>query len=165
MVPRAAWRPRPFLSHICENESMCNRYSLKRSKAHLANHFQASDESGEIEDRPRYNIAPTQPVIAVRREHGKKARHLTTMRWGLIPSWATDMSIETRPDPTFSSLTWITVSIHTPARGATKLTNSNLHRYPARMNTNRRLLQPCRAQVCRSSDWGCRRHRNQLPEA
>jgi putative SOS response-associated peptidase YedK len=75
---------------------MCNRYSLKHPKRYLAQQFQASDESGEVEDRPRYNISPTQPVITVRAEHGQKSRHLTTMRWGLIPSWATDMSIATR---------------------------------------------------------------------
>jgi putative SOS response-associated peptidase YedK len=69
---------------------------LTYSKAHLAERFQASDESGEIEDRPRYNVAPTQPVVTVRKEQGKKTRHFTTMRWGLIPSWAKDMSIGSR---------------------------------------------------------------------
>jgi len=59
----------------------------------LAERFEAWDE---IEDRPRYNIAPTQPVVTVRRETGAKIRHFTTMRWGLIPSWAKDMSIGTR---------------------------------------------------------------------
>jgi putative SOS response-associated peptidase YedK len=50
----------------------------------------------DIEDRPRYNIAPTQPVVTVRREMGKQTRKFTTMRWGLIPSWAKDMTIGTR---------------------------------------------------------------------
>jgi putative SOS response-associated peptidase YedK len=75
---------------------MCNRIRLTRSQRLLMERFQAADELGELEDRPRYNIAPTQPVITVRREHGQKSRHLTTMRWGLIPSWAKDMSIGTR---------------------------------------------------------------------
>jgi putative SOS response-associated peptidase YedK len=70
---------------------VCNRYRLTHSKQYLAERFQATD--AEFEDRPRYNIAPTQPVLTVRREHGKKVRHFTTMRWGLIPSWAKDMSI------------------------------------------------------------------------
>jgi putative SOS response-associated peptidase YedK len=69
---------------------------LTYSKPYLAERFQASDETGAIEDRPRYNIAPTQPVITVRKEHGEKTRRLTTMRWGLIPSWAEDMSIGTQ---------------------------------------------------------------------
>jgi putative SOS response-associated peptidase YedK len=59
----------------------------------LAERFEASDE---IEDRPRYKIAPTQPVVAVRREMGKKTRKFTTIRWGFIPSWAKDMSIGTQ---------------------------------------------------------------------
>jgi SOS response associated peptidase (SRAP)/Beta-propeller repeat len=50
----------------------------------------------QASNRPRYNIAPTQPVITVRKEHGKKTRHFTTIRWGLIPSWAKDVSIATR---------------------------------------------------------------------
>ena len=75
---------------------MCNRYRLTHSKSYLAERFQATDETGEIEDHPRYNIAPTQRVITVRKEHGKKSRHFTTMRWGLIPYWATDISIGDR---------------------------------------------------------------------
>jgi len=59
----------------------------------LAERFEAWDE---IEERPRYNIAPAQPVLTVRKEQGKKARKFTTMRWGLIPSWAKDMGIGTR---------------------------------------------------------------------
>jgi putative SOS response-associated peptidase YedK len=72
---------------------VCNRYRLTHSKQYLAERFQAWDE---VEDRPRYNIAPTQPVVTVRKEHGKKTRKFTTMRWGLIPSWAKDTSIGTR---------------------------------------------------------------------
>lgn len=37
---------------------------------------------------PRYNIAPTQPVATVRKEHG--ARHFALIRWGLIPPWVKD---------------------------------------------------------------------------
>jgi len=69
---------------------------LTYSKPYLAERFQAPDESGEIEDRPRYNVAPTQPVVTVRKGLAKKTRHFTTMRWGLIPSWAKDMSIGSR---------------------------------------------------------------------
>jgi putative SOS response-associated peptidase YedK len=70
---------------------VCNRYRLTHSKQYLAERFQATGD--EIEDRPRYNIAPTQRVLTVRNEQGKKVRHFTTMRWGLIPSWAKDISI------------------------------------------------------------------------
>jgi putative SOS response-associated peptidase YedK len=39
----------------------------------------------------RYNIAPTQSVPVVRVDNGQ--RILTTMQWGLIPSWAKDTKI------------------------------------------------------------------------
>jgi putative SOS response-associated peptidase YedK len=72
---------------------VCNRYRLTHSKQYLAERFEAADE---IDDHPRYNIAPTQQVLIVRNEHGAKTRHFTTMPWGLIPSWAKDMSIGNR---------------------------------------------------------------------
>ncbi len=40
---------------------------------------------------PRYNIAPTQEVIAVRMQDGGRA--LVRLRWGLIPFWAKDAAI------------------------------------------------------------------------
>jgi putative SOS response-associated peptidase YedK len=42
---------------------------------------------------PRYNVAPTQSVIVVN-DTGK--RQIVSMRWGLIPSWAKDLSIGNR---------------------------------------------------------------------
>lgn len=77
---------------VCRSELMCNRYRLTHSKQYLAERFDATDDS-DTEDLPHYNIAPTQQVLIVRKEQGEKVRHLTTMRWGLIPSWAKDMSI------------------------------------------------------------------------
>jgi putative SOS response-associated peptidase YedK len=41
---------------------------------------------------PRYNIAPTQPVPVIRPNPKEPRRELSLMRWGLIPSWAKDMS-------------------------------------------------------------------------
>jgi len=69
---------------------------LTHSKQYLSERFEAEASDEELEDRPRYNIAPTQQVLIVRKEHGDKVRQLTTMRWGLIPSWAKDSSIGTR---------------------------------------------------------------------
>lgn len=43
---------------------------------------------------PRYNVAPTQPVAAVRARDGK--RELVMLHWGLIPSWAKDAEIGNR---------------------------------------------------------------------
>ncbi len=44
---------------------------------------------------PRYNIAPTQPILAVRAgEDGRRQAGL--LRWGLVPSWAPDPSVGNR---------------------------------------------------------------------
>ncbi|MBN8999142.1 MAG: SOS response-associated peptidase [Rhizobiales bacterium] len=37
---------------------------------------------------PRYNIAPTQPILVIR--EGKAGREAALVRWGLVPSWAKD---------------------------------------------------------------------------
>lgn len=73
---------------------MCNRYRLTHSKPYLAERFEAPGDA--IDDQPRYNIAPTQAVLTVRKKDGQKSRQFTIMRWGLIPYWAKDMSIGTR---------------------------------------------------------------------
>lgn len=61
-----------------------------------------SDEATDL-FLPRYNIAPSQPVIAartVRRERRTAAerleRRIDVLRWGLIPSWAKDPTIGNR---------------------------------------------------------------------
>jgi putative SOS response-associated peptidase YedK len=43
---------------------------------------------------PRYNIAPTQNAAVIR--EGKRGRTIEPLRWGLIPSWATDPKIAMR---------------------------------------------------------------------
>ena len=42
----------------------------------------------------RYNVAPAQPVVAVREWGGR--REVVLLRWGLVPSWAKDVSIGNR---------------------------------------------------------------------
>jgi putative SOS response-associated peptidase YedK len=44
---------------------------------------------------PRYNIAPTQPVPALRQAPGAE-REVALLHWGLIPSWAKERSIGNR---------------------------------------------------------------------
>jgi putative SOS response-associated peptidase YedK len=53
------------------------------------------DES-DLEWEPRYNIAPTQSIPVIRQDRGRSARCLSLVRWGLIPSWAKDVSIGSR---------------------------------------------------------------------
>lgn len=45
---------------------------------------------------PRYNIAPTQPVLAIRDSYVGNGREATFFNWGLIPSWATDPGVGSR---------------------------------------------------------------------
>lgn len=44
---------------------------------------------------PRYNIAPTQDIAAVRLDE-KNERELVALRWGLVPFWAKDPAIGNR---------------------------------------------------------------------
>jgi putative SOS response-associated peptidase YedK len=44
--------------------------------------------SGEDDWVPRYNIAPSQPVVTIRQDAGEPARKVSIMQWGLVPSWA-----------------------------------------------------------------------------
>jgi putative SOS response-associated peptidase YedK len=75
---------------------MCGRFSLRaRNAALLAEYFDIVDMPLL---KPRYNIAPSQPVPVVRIKPGeaKPRRELVMMRWGLISSWAKDPAIGNR---------------------------------------------------------------------
>ena len=62
---------------------MCGRFALVATGEEVASHYQLPETPFIA---PRYNIAPTQPVAAVRL--GKDgARQLTHLHWGLVPSW------------------------------------------------------------------------------
>jgi putative SOS response-associated peptidase YedK len=66
---------------------MCGRYALAVSKEDVEAEFSMI----RIEwFPPRYNIAPTQPILVVRAERGQRRPAL--VRWGLIPSWTKDLS-------------------------------------------------------------------------
>jgi putative SOS response-associated peptidase YedK len=67
---------------------MCGRYVIKSPSAKLKVKFRLDDVPLF---EPRYNVAPTQTVPAVRADDD--LRHLTMLRWGLIPSWAKDAKI------------------------------------------------------------------------
>jgi putative SOS response-associated peptidase YedK len=69
---------------------MCGRYRLSRRKQILAEQLEANPFDDDWE--PRYNIAPTQSVPVIRQHPKEPCRVLSLMRWGLIPSWAKDMS-------------------------------------------------------------------------
>ena len=67
---------------------MCGRFSLFSPAPVLAEVF---DLAGFPELAPRYNIAPTQPVAAVRT--AEAGRQLVRLRWGLVAPWAKDTKV------------------------------------------------------------------------
>ena len=70
---------------------MCGRFTLRTPAHRLAEAF-GVDALPNL--APRYNIAPTQDVVAIR--HADDGRELTMLRWGLIPGWAKDPAIGAR---------------------------------------------------------------------
>jgi putative SOS response-associated peptidase YedK len=55
----------------------------------LAAQFGVDEIVGDGPDRPRWNVAPTDPVPAIS-ETAEGVRRLGTLRWGLLPSFITD---------------------------------------------------------------------------
>ncbi len=74
---------------------MCGRFSLYEDKASLADRF-GVDEVVPDGIPPRWNVAPTQPVVTIAPSRDGKRRRLGEMRWGLVPSWAKDPTIANR---------------------------------------------------------------------
>jgi putative SOS response-associated peptidase YedK len=73
---------------------MCGRYFLSRPPAALARLFRTVDPVPNAP--PRFNVAPTQDSLVVRRNPETGARHLDLLRWGLLPIWAKDAAIGSR---------------------------------------------------------------------
>jgi putative SOS response-associated peptidase YedK len=69
---------------------MCGRFTLTASASAVKELFPLFDQA-ELE--PRYNIAPTQAVLAVRRLPQAARPEIVPLRWGLIPHWADDAKI------------------------------------------------------------------------
>jgi putative SOS response-associated peptidase YedK len=68
---------------------MCGRFTLRSSPRELRDAFPLFEIP---EAMPRYNIAPTQLVLTVRRQDDARPR-ATSLRWGLIPHWAADKKV------------------------------------------------------------------------
>ena len=71
---------------------MCGRFAFYSPAEATALLFGAI---GSLNMKPRYNIAPTQYVAAIRSVDHQNAE-LVSLRWGLVPSWAKDPSIGNR---------------------------------------------------------------------
>ena len=82
----------PWAGKIGTFLAMCGRFTLRASSEELAAFFETNGSAPEL--RPRYNVAPSQPVAVVRAEG--TSRELAMLRWGLIPGWAKDPAIGSR---------------------------------------------------------------------
>lgn len=74
---------------------MCGRFSLYEPTPDLLEWFGVDEVTAE-EIGPRWNVAPTQPVLAVATSRDGTTRRLGALRWGLVPFWAKDPSIGNR---------------------------------------------------------------------
>ena len=63
---------------------MCGRFVQYSDPEIYASQF---DLDTLCEATPRYNVAPTQPVLAIR-QSDKGRRALVRLRWGLVPAWS-----------------------------------------------------------------------------
>jgi putative SOS response-associated peptidase YedK len=70
---------------------MCGRFTLTTDLDRLAEHF--AFHAAKLSYTPRYNVAPSQPVLTLIDAQEHRAGFL---RWGLIPSWAKDPGIGDR---------------------------------------------------------------------
>lgn len=67
---------------------MCGRFAQRSDPKRLAREFKVA----EVPDvAARYNIAPTQDILSIRR--AEDDREAVFLKWGLVPSWAKDVSI------------------------------------------------------------------------
>ena len=92
---------------------MCGRFYLTASPAEIRKLFKLEKLPEFV---PRYNIAPTQPVPVIRQHPKEPSRVLSLMRWGLIPSWATDASIGFKTINARSETITTTASFRDPFR-------------------------------------------------
>ncbi len=74
---------------------MCGRFNQKTPAADLAEWF---DVPSFPEARPRYDIAPSQEVLAVRISPSPGRREGVALIWGLPPKWVKDPKKAARPD-------------------------------------------------------------------
>jgi putative SOS response-associated peptidase YedK len=84
---------------------VCGRYAASRRAEDLVVEFEAVRAEGQAPLPADYNVAPTKDVHVVRHKKERDAegrptggghRELRTVRWGLVPSWAKDVSVGNR---------------------------------------------------------------------
>jgi putative SOS response-associated peptidase YedK len=73
---------------------MCGRFTLRTPMSKVVEQFHLPLLDDAL--TPRYNIAPTQAVAAVRSSPATQIRELVMLKWGLVPAWADDPTIGNR---------------------------------------------------------------------
>jgi hypothetical protein len=78
-----------------DNRSMCARFTLRRPLSLVVKELADTLSVGlfDFDPPPRYNIAPTQLLAAVRATADAGRSELVPLKWGLIPSWSKDPKI------------------------------------------------------------------------
>jgi len=72
---------------------MCGRYTLRTPLSVLAKQFEIDIDAAFAGVGPRYNIAPSHEMLAVRMIEPGTSRELTALHWGLVSSGAKDAKI------------------------------------------------------------------------
>ena len=69
---------------------MCGRFNSVSSGADFARSFNATVIGNQLETN--FNVAPTTEVYVLISQHGEQSDSLvlTTLHWGLVPTWAKD---------------------------------------------------------------------------
>src|SRR5579872_4518675 len=70
---------------------MCGRFVSARKRLELLEEFGVLRDRVSEDLAPDYNVAPTKQIYAVTSSK-EGERELRTVRWGLIPVWAKDIS-------------------------------------------------------------------------
>lgn len=70
---------------------MCGRYTQRATPEAIAKQFHLKKPLPLF--KPNYNVAPSEQVLAIRREPESGEREGVLLRWGLIPVWAKDTKI------------------------------------------------------------------------
>ncbi|MCF6139319.1 SOS response-associated peptidase [Pseudalkalibacillus berkeleyi] len=70
---------------------MCGRFTLTAEIDLLMDWFEIDEFASEFNIQPRFNIAPSQDIVAIVSNEG--SRRAGFLKWGLIPFWAKDPSI------------------------------------------------------------------------
>jgi putative SOS response-associated peptidase YedK len=72
---------------------MCGRFTLTKTAREIAEAFSVSEPPSW---QPKYNIAPTDWVLALVKDGSDHPWQLRYLRWGLIPPWAKDNKIASK---------------------------------------------------------------------